>query len=634
MAGFDSLYTGITGLNSYQSWIDMISNNIANVDTTGFKGQRMTFADLFYQNQSFPSGPTDSSGGVDGQQLGFGVKVNTVDTEFAQGGFQTTGINTDLAINGDGFFILNNLQGNGTPTYTRDGAFSLNQNGVLYDPASGLAVQGWEANAAGDVTASGTTGAITIPIGLQEQATATGAGAKTGPNNSDKVFDVSMGGNLDQTQWQNSFLSAVGVSGASAAAPYTVTTTMYDSLGNAHEATITYVPVAANTVAATSGGTLANQATAGGFVMAPGTLQVVGSTATTNNITVTVEGNGTACVTDGNGDIQSGLASGAKVTIDGSSFNIGTIAAGDKNKQATYTISAAFNGLPSDVENAAGVSVKPATRWAVDVSFTDGTTFDAINQSGQINAAGVVTTATTFNKGATSGTIGYAYFDQNGQFINTSTIEGDTADPAGTAYSITGANLGNFVHATGTNPNVNAGNELNVESWGTGAGNNAQAPTGPDAIGLDFSNNASLAGSYGANVISQNGYAAGTLDNITIGDDGTVTGAFTNGQTKTLAQLALARFQNEGGLSRIGSNQFEASDNSGLAQIGTAAGGSNGNSVYGSIQSGALEQSNVNLADEFTNLIVAQRAFEANTRGITTADQNLETIINLRASEN
>ncbi len=75
MSGFDSLYTGITGLNSYQSWIDMISNNIANVDTTGFKGQRMTFADLFYQNQTFPSAPTNTSGGINGQQLGFGVKV-------------------------------------------------------------------------------------------------------------------------------------------------------------------------------------------------------------------------------------------------------------------------------------------------------------------------------------------------------------------------------------------------------------------------------------------------------------------------------------------------------------------------------------------------------------------------------
>ena len=76
-------------------------------------------------------------------------------------------------------------------------------------------------------------------------------------------------------------------------------------------------------------------------------------------------------------------------------------------------------------------------------------------------------------------------------------------------------------------------------------------------------------------------------------------------------------------------NQFEQTANSGLAQIGVA-----GTGTFGTIQSGALEQSNVSLASEFTNLIVAQRAFEANTRGITTADQNLQTVINLRASEN
>jgi flagellar hook protein FlgE len=315
------------------------------------------------------------------------------------------------------------------------------------------------------------------------------------------------------------------------------------------------------------------------------------------------------------------------VTIDGSTFTLGTFTAADSGKKATYNITAANNGLPAEVDNAAGTAVKPATRWAVDVSFTDGTTFKAINAPGEISGAGVVTPA-TFNNTATSGTIGYVYFDQNGQFINSSTIEG-TSSAAGTSYSITGANVANYVHETGVDPSTLAGNELDITTWGTGAGNEAQAPTGPDAIGIDFSNNASLAGAYGANVISQNGYAAGTLDNITISNNGTVTGAFTNGQTKTLAQVAIARFQNEDGLSRVGSNQFEASANSGLAQVGIA-----GNGVYGTIQSGALEQSNVSLATEFTNLIVAQRAFEANTRGITTADQNLETIINLRASEN
>ena len=279
MAGFDSLYTGITGLNAYQSWIDMISNNIANVDTTGFKGQMMTFADLFYQNQTFASAPTNTSGGIDGQQIGYGVKVNTIDTNFAQGGLETTGVNSNVAINGDGFFILNNLQGSATPKYTRDGDFQTNQNGVLYDPASGLAVQGWMANNQGTIT-YGATGNITIPVGLAMQATATGTGAKVGPTG-DSVFDVAMGGNLDQTQWQQQFLNTIGAS-ATSGGTFTVTTTMYDSLGNAHQATITYIPD-------TTGATPADLTAGGaGLDITAGACIAAGSTISASDRSVTI----------------------------------------------------------------------------------------------------------------------------------------------------------------------------------------------------------------------------------------------------------------------------------------------------------------------------------------------------------
>ncbi|MHB8140811.1 MAG: flagellar hook protein FlgE [Vulcanimicrobiaceae bacterium] len=510
----DSLFTGISGLNSYNSWINMISNNIANVDTVGFKGQRMTFADLFYQNQGFASGPTQTSGGINPQQLGLGVKVNTVDTLFAQGGLQTTGVNTDLALNGNGFFIMRNANGTSQPIYTRDGAFSLNSNGLLYDPASGLAVQGYMANQSGQITATGNPGNITIPIGLSEQATGTGFGVKIGPTTTDSVFDVGLGGNLDQTQWQIQQQAAASGT-TSTAQPYSVSTTIYDSLGNAHQATLVYTPDASNVP--------------------------VGSTT---------------------------------------------------------------NGLPSTVSNANGKAVVPATRWKVGVYFADGT---------QVNGAAATSTAPA--------TLGYAYFDQNGQFINTSSSVG-----------VPGAALTTNVHVAGQPTSLADGNELNITQWGTAGSNNATAPTGTPTtgpIGLDFSHDSSLAGTYSANVLSQNGYAAGTLSNITVGQDGTITGAFTNGQQRALAQVALASFQNEEGLQRLGGNGFEQTAASGLPLVGTASTGS-----LGSIVSGALEQSNVSLANEFTNMIIAQRAFEANTHSIETADQNLQTVDNIRGSEN
>jgi flagellar hook protein FlgE len=448
----------------------------------------MTFADMFYQSQGFPSGPTQTRGGINPMETGLGVKVNSIDTNFSQGGLQTTGINTDLAINGDGFFILRNTDGTGQPIYTRDGAFSLNENGVLYDPATGLAVQGFMANNNGVVTTGGNPGTITLPIGLKMQATGTGSpnAVKLGPAN-DNNFDVSFGGSLDQTQYAAAASGGVG-------AAKTITTTVYDSLGNAHQATITF-----------------NAAPP----VAPAT-------------------------------------------------------------------------LPATVNNASGTGVAPATRWQYTVSFSDGTTMPAGDNTG------------------------FVWFDQNGQFINTS---GDAA----------GVN----VHTAGTAPSPSTGagtgqgNAIQIGAWP--AGNNS---TAPQNVGFDFSSMAALAGTATANVTAQDGYAAGTLSNVTIGQDGTVTGSFTNGQQKTLAQVALATFQNEDGLHRVGGG-FQQTANSGLAQIGTGAAGR-----FGAIISGSLEQSNVSLADEFTKMIVAQRAFEANTRGISTADQNMQTVINIRGSEN
>jgi flagellar hook protein FlgE len=619
---FDALFTGISGLNAYQSWIDMISNNIANTATTGFKDQRMTFADMFYQQVGAPSGPTAASGGVNPEDQGLGVKVNTIDTLFAQGGLQTTGVNTDLALDGNGFFILRPADGSGSPTYTRDGAFSLNSNGLLYDPASGLAVQGYMANQNGVITQTGSPGDINIPVGLAEQATATGQGVKVGPALDDQDFDMTIGGNLDQTEWSQQFLNSVGAS-INPGTTQTISTTIYDSLGNSHQLNLTYTPDAAGATPATvtaAGNTAAD-------LQAPPTIY----TATSQADVITIKSNGTVAgtfsITDTLGNSQT-ATQGSTVTMGGATFTLAAAAPAAAGSTATLTVKAATNGLPSTVENPNGVSESVGSRWAVTASFTDGTQFATIATPGSIAATGAVT-APTYGTGST-GIIGYVYFNQNGQFINTSAIEGTAAgQPIGAAD-------GTYLHsAGGGQPNINQGNQLNVITWGPGAGNPASAPTAgaaaptPGPIAIDYSDNASLAAAYSANVVSQNGYAAGTLSNINVETDGTITGAFTNGQTKTLAQIALATFQNEQGLNRLGSNQFGQTAASGLAELGTGNTGS-----FGTVVSGSLEQSNVNLADEFTNLIVAQRAFEANSRGITTADQNLITLINLRASEN
>src|ERR1035438_40589 len=201
----DSMNIGVSGMDAYQAQIDTISNNIANVGTTAYKGQSLTFQDLLYQTQLAASGPTKTNGGVNQQQVGIGVKVGSTDTNTNQGGMQTTGVNTNMMINGDGYFILANSDGTGAPKYTRDGDFSLNSSGMLYDPSSGLGVMGYMADSQGNVAATGSPGSLQIPIGLKSQSTATGQGLKQGPTG-DKNFDMSVGGTLDSTQYSAAVL--------------------------------------------------------------------------------------------------------------------------------------------------------------------------------------------------------------------------------------------------------------------------------------------------------------------------------------------------------------------------------------------------------------------------------------------
>ena len=123
----------------------------------------------------------------------------------------------------------------------------------------------------------------------------------------------------------------------------------------------------------------------------------------------------------------------------------------------------------------------------------------------------------------------------------------------------------------------------------------------------------------------QDGYALGSLQSFTLGNDGTITGVYSNGLRQPLGKLALASFNNPGGLEKAGSSSFRVGDNSGVAMVGVAGAGGRG-----VLNSGALEMSNVDLAEEFTGLIVAQRGFQANSRVITASDEILQDLVNLK----
>lgn len=168
-----SLYAGVSGLQNHQTRMDVIGNNIANVNTVGFKKGRVTFQDLFSQYVDSPSGPNERRGGINPKQVGLGVTVASIDNVFTQGSPQTTGIKTDVTVDGNGFFVLRN--GN-DELYTRAGAFDVDSEGWLVNPANGMRVQGWNAIMDGGtavVNATGSTEDLRIPLGAKDPAKAT-----------------------------------------------------------------------------------------------------------------------------------------------------------------------------------------------------------------------------------------------------------------------------------------------------------------------------------------------------------------------------------------------------------------------------------------------------------------------------
>ena len=214
-----SMFSAISGLRAHQTWMDVIGYNIANVNTTGFKVGRVRFTDILSQLVRGASGPTETRGGINPLQIGLGAVVGAVDTIHTQGALQLTGKPSDLAIQGDGFFVVSD----GSQTlYTRDGAFDIGSDLRLVNPSNGFYVLGWQADANGNVDTAGPVGPITIPIGQQLDAVPT--------------TQITVQGNLNANQ------------DTAAATPHFVTkVSITDSLGRRHEFYILFDKVGTNT---------------------------------------------------------------------------------------------------------------------------------------------------------------------------------------------------------------------------------------------------------------------------------------------------------------------------------------------------------------------------------------------------
>ncbi|MFN3963491.1 MAG: flagellar hook protein FlgE [Fimbriimonadaceae bacterium] len=188
---------------------------------------------------------------------------------------------------------------------------------------------------------------------------------------------------------------------------------------------------------------------------------------------------------------------------------------------------------------------------------------------------------------------------------------------SGTTLTATGSGTITFNPTDGT-----------IASGGTGSATFTPPPaSGVPAfdVDMDFSAFSQLATDMQIQAANQNGYGPGSLQNYSVGADGVITGIYTNGLTRPLGQIAMAIFSNPAGLERQGSNLYRNTDNSGVPVIGAPRSGGRGQ-----VNAGFLEQSNVDIGTEFTDLIVTQRGFQANTRVVTTVDEMLQDLINMK----
>jgi flagellar hook protein FlgE len=223
-----SLFSGISGLRTHQQMMDVTGNNIANVNTTGYKGSQATFQDTLSQMVSAAGAPQGGTGGTNPAQVGLGVRLAGISTNFGQGASQSTGRSTDLMIQGDGFFAVDD----GAETlFTRNGSFSFDAQGTLVT-SGGKKVQGWQADATGGINTNSAAGPLRLPIGTQVEPTPT--------------TDASFVGNLPG--------DAPYAPTATPPVIPTITTsiTVYDAMGTAKDLQATFTrttPTAPNVVA-------------------------------------------------------------------------------------------------------------------------------------------------------------------------------------------------------------------------------------------------------------------------------------------------------------------------------------------------------------------------------------------------
>jgi flagellar hook protein FlgE len=612
MGIFDALNTAVGGLQAQSFALQNISGNIANASTTGYKGIDTTFEDLI------PDATTPD------RQVAGGVTAFAQATITTQGTVTGTTVGTNMAINGDGFFsvqqpssVVDNVPVfAGVTDYTRRGDFQVNANGNLVNGAGyylmGVAVDPKTGNALGNVpqvlqfqnnfipaqATSAIQYAANLPTQPQTQASSTAlAGSITavgGLNPSDFASNPLpigtpaplVNASVTGAVVDNQLATAVPITSATALSGAAGTDSLAAGFANGDSITVDGTTINFVTSGATGNelnvtdnvGALLNKISAitGAPASVSGTGQIILNTGTAQNLNIAVATGLTVPLTTSTTNALTGLGLGAPpITLAraaGTNVGTGIVTANDLQTFTNESIS----GGAVTAYNAAGTPVNLQLRWAKTDSATLGAGHqDTWNLFYQTSTTATGTQAAWVNTGTT-----FAF-----------NASGALSSPTGSSVAVPGVTVDG--QALGTL-------SLNISS---GA----------------LTQFASSSGAATINGITQNGFAAGQLQSVAIANSGLVVGTFSNGQNIDLASVTLSHFNGTNYLKALDGGAYEATDLSGVAILGAS----------GTISGSSLEGSNTDIADEFTKLIVTQQAYSANTKVITTANDMVQDLLNV-----
>jgi len=589
-----SLFAGLTGMKTNEFRMDIIGNNIANVNTYGYKSSRASFQTQFSHTLSFGSAPNGEIGGGNPVQVGTGTQVGGVTRDFSGGAPETTGNKTDLAVQGKGMFILQKPDGG--HVYSRDGSFQFNSENYLLS-ADGFFLQGYGVDSNFNIV-EGTLTKLRIPVGEITTAAST--------NNAKFSGDLNANGTagLDENGDANGNIRGI-----------LQTTEITDAGGVLTGGSLLVNLENADTNALLLEGNIItlSDAIKGGKTLSATSFQVE-ATSTLQEYMDWLEGvlgiNDSADLVDLDLDLDGDLTTdnylpGVKISEGGEgidivsnmgSFNIIDMQA---NKALSVTQGdgtglAAAGGLPFTFVAPDGYEV--ADIESVRTSFR---AYDSLGIPLNVDVTIVMESKEE------NGGIVWRYFAECAEDVRTDEVNRSV----GTG-TITFDGNGNFLEASDM--------VITIDRQNTGA-------SSPQSITLDFSTMDGFAITDSSiSLYSQDGFQSGTLQDFSVSSDGIITGSFTNGLTRNLGQVVLANFRNYEGLVAGADNIYMTGPNSGDPIIKKPQ-----ELGAGTVNSAALELSNVDLSREFINLIISSTGFSASSRVIQTSDRLLSELMSM-----